>query len=32
VSPAFPRDFHHLAFPVDVNVGRKRVRVLQLGA
>jgi hypothetical protein len=32
VSPAFPRDFHHLAFAVDVNVGRKRVRVLQLGA
>jgi hypothetical protein len=32
VSPALPCDFHHLAFAVDVNVGRKRVRVLQLGA
>jgi hypothetical protein len=32
VGPAFPCDFHHLAFAVDVNVGRKRIRVLQLGA
>ena len=31
LSTAFPCDFHHLAFAVNVNVGRKRIRVLQLG-